>query len=318
MIYLHAGSSITHQETFQSPGFSMTLPSRPLQPELQHPDYRQLIPAGTRRRMSDVLKIGVVCTKDAISQAGVDQVDGIIVGTAHGCSIQTQRFLDKIHDAQGGILSPTSFILSTHNTIAGQISLALDNPGYNTTYTQGSLSFEHALLDAWLGLKENRFHSLVVGAADEVCTPLYNIGKKLGDSSIDPAGGGSFFVLGATELPESVRLMGVQAISFSKDILRSIQEFLKTSGVSTEQISMVIHSCGGNALREEISSLIPSAEMLFLPDLVGYYLTNSAFGLHFGMDAIQQGGNKGFVLVINQIWPENLGLMLLGPIKTDA
>ena len=53
------------------------------------------------------------------------------------------------------ILTPTSFIQSTHNTVGGQIALELQCKGYNFTYVHGSNSFESALLDAKLQLELN-------------------------------------------------------------------------------------------------------------------------------------------------------------------
>ena len=50
------------------------------------------------------------------------------------------------------ILTPTSFIQSTHNTVGGQIALGLECKGYNFTYVHASISFESALLDAQLQL----------------------------------------------------------------------------------------------------------------------------------------------------------------------
>ncbi|HKJ49248.1 MAG TPA: beta-ketoacyl synthase chain length factor, partial [Christiangramia sp.] len=64
-------------------------------------------------------------------------------------------------------LSPTSFIQSTHNTVGGQIALDLKCKGHNMTFTQNSVSFESALLDALLQMQEDGVRNILVGGVDE-------------------------------------------------------------------------------------------------------------------------------------------------------
>lgn len=159
--------------------------------ELLTPDYSAFIPAMDRRRMSAVLKMSIACSIDCLRQAGVSQPDGIIVGTSMGCCVHTKNFLDKIIDANEGPVSPTSFIVSTHNTIAGQISLILKNHGYNITHTQNSLSFEQSLIDGMLCVNDG-YSNILVGGADEEEEEIYNSKARLNNEEIHLTCGASF------------------------------------------------------------------------------------------------------------------------------
>ena len=162
-MHITASSTISHQPTFRNKGFSLGLSELKPVSELITPDYSAFIPAMDRRRMSQVLKMAIACSIDCLEQAGLSQPDAIIVGTSMGCCVHTKNFLDKILSANEGLLSPTSFIVSTHNTIAGQISLLLKNHGYNMTHTQNSLSFEQGLIDGMLCIKNGCSNVLVGG-----------------------------------------------------------------------------------------------------------------------------------------------------------
>src|SRR5215211_5509305 len=129
-MFINAASTISYQPTFGNNGFSLSWKEIDASSELIIPDYNEFIPAMDRRRMSHVQKMSIACAMDCLEQVELKQPEAIIVGTSMGCSINTKNFLDKILDAGEGPLSPTSFIVSTHNTIAGQIALLLKNHGY--------------------------------------------------------------------------------------------------------------------------------------------------------------------------------------------
>ena len=131
------------------------------------PDYRSLIKPMMLRRMSKAVKMGIYCAKKALQKAQVEGPDAIMVGTGQGCMRDTEKFMINMLDSEEGLLSPTSFIQSTHNTVAGQIALNLKCKGHNMTFTQNSVSFESALLDAMLLIEEDNMRNILVGGVDE-------------------------------------------------------------------------------------------------------------------------------------------------------
>lgn len=132
------------------------------------PDYKPHIPVMQLRRMSKAVRMGVVAAKAAMQRAGREQVDALSVGTAYGCLQDTERFLGKMVEQDEQMLTPTSFIQSTHNTVSGQIALLTKCNGHNLTYVHRGHSFEHAMINAQLYLNNNPDDCILVGGIDEL------------------------------------------------------------------------------------------------------------------------------------------------------
>lgn len=316
-MFVRAASTISHQPTFRAKGFSSVLKELTEPSELIHPDYSEFIAPAFRRRMSDVLKMGVACASDCLTQAGLTQPGAIIVGTSMGCCIHTRNFMDKILASNGGLISPTSFIQSTHNTIAGQISLLLGNHNHNMTHTQNSLSFEHALIDAQMGISEGQ-NDILVGGADESEVLLYNMGERLGLSEIPPVCGASFFIVSdRNSKSDEVSLMDVGSYGLNTDFIDTINSFLDASGVLASSIDLVLYSSSNDQTQSGLASIFGRAKLFNFQKMSGIYFTNSAFALHYGIDILQQGAHRvsgkqvNRILVCNNLIPENIGFVLL-------
>jgi 3-oxoacyl-[acyl-carrier-protein] synthase II len=310
-MYLISASAISHQPTFRNPGFSNSLLPLTGISQAQHPDYAAFIPAMDRRRMSDVLKMAVTCSFDALHQAGIKDPGAIIVGTSMGCCTHTRQFMDKILDSNGGPLAPTAFISSTHNTIAGQISLLLGNHGHNMTHTQNSLSFEQALIDAMLCIHED-IDQILVGCADEIEDDLFNMNKRL-QSEEDLVGtGASFFVLSSTAMANSIKLMGTQSLSRVENIEPFLRAFLMQAGLQHKEPDLVLFSSFNQSRIHSIKKIFSDANVVKFTDFSGAYFTSPGFATAYAYDFLQQPVNANkTVLICNNLVPENLGLILL-------
>jgi 3-oxoacyl-[acyl-carrier-protein] synthase II len=316
-MYITAASTISHQPTFRNKGFSLNLSEPDPSSELITPDYSAFIPAMDRRRMSQVLKMAIACSMDCLEQAGLDQPDAIIVGTSMGCCVHTKNFLDKIVSANDGPLSPTSFIVSTHNTIAGQISLLLKNHGYNMTHTQNSLSFEQALIDGFLCIQEGSNH-ILVGGADEEEDAIYNMKERVNDERLHLTCGSSFFILSNEKADKnSICLVDVGSFGLINDPSGIIIEFLTSNNLSVNEIDLVLYANNGKKKTEELEMIFGQNKLFDYQKITGTYYTNSAFAMHYGIDILSQNDHPVFgerikkVLVCNNLIPENLGLILL-------
>ena len=73
------------------------------------------------------------------------------------------------------MLPPTAFIQSTHNTVAAQIALMLKCHAYNNTFVHKGISFESALLDGIMLMRDNEASNFLVGAIDELTDNSYII-----------------------------------------------------------------------------------------------------------------------------------------------
>jgi 3-oxoacyl-[acyl-carrier-protein] synthase II len=316
-MYITASSTISHQPTFQNKGFSSVLSALQQPSEIINPDYSKFITIMERRRMSDVLKMSITCAFDCLEQAEIKDPGAIIVGTGMGCATHTKNFMDKINTANGGLISPTAFISSTHNTIAGQISVLLGNHNYNMTHTQNSLSFEQALLDGILCISEGN-NNILIGAADETEPALYNFQARLKSGNISPASGASFFVLASEKKDErSVKLVDVASFGLMNHISGLIHGFLKSNDLSPDDIDLLLYSGSERKNKEEIVGIFNEDKAVDYQEYSGTYFTSSGFAMSFALDVFSQEKHPLFgegierILVCNNLIPEHLGLILI-------
>jgi 3-oxoacyl-[acyl-carrier-protein] synthase II len=130
--------------------------------------------------MSRVIKMGVTTALGCLQEAGEKDPGAIITGTAYGCLEDTETFLTQAIERNEEMPPPTPFIQSTHNTVGAQIALLLKCNQYNNTFAQGGASFENALLDAMLLLKEEEAKTVLAGSVDELTNTSYNLLKRFG------------------------------------------------------------------------------------------------------------------------------------------
>lgn len=124
------------------------------------------------RRMGKIMKSSLLSSLKALREAGVEQPDAIITGTALGCLENSEQLLCQMTEEGEVMLKPTYFMQSTHNTIGSNIAIRLGCHGYNITYTQDEASLKWALRDAELLLRGGKCKTVLVGCHDET-TPMY-------------------------------------------------------------------------------------------------------------------------------------------------
>lgn len=300
MYFIQAITSITHQESFKQDLNFDNLRTLGTESELISPDFKEYIPANALRRLSPVLRIALTCATECQHQIGTE-FDSISVGTSLGCLKDTEKFLQTFLTATSDTLSPTAFIQSTHNTIAGQISLALNNHAYNMTHTQNSLSFEVALIDGILCVNDGKKHVLV-GAADEAIDFLEGLRGTVIHSSLPFTTGASFFVIG--ENPTEVGVMDCTVSFQHQAIDTEITAFLQKNNITIEDIDVVFHS--GIVVNDFNKTTIN------YQDLSGLYYSSSAFGFHLAHDYLKQNKNSKLALLVNAQSEGKLGLTVLG------
>ncbi len=131
------------------------------------PEELPKLPPLVTRRLSGLLRRGLMTSLVALKRVGVEHPDAIIIGTADGCVVETANFLRALHTEGEGCLSPTNFIQSTYNTLSSLISIHTKTHGYNSTYSHGKDSLKSALLDAMLQLQFGDINNALVGLHDE-------------------------------------------------------------------------------------------------------------------------------------------------------
>lgn len=152
--------------------------------EDQLAEIRDYVKPMEARRMGKIMKSSLLSSLKALRQAGIEQPDAIITGTALGCLENSELLLRQMVEEGETMLKPTYFMQSTHNTISSNIAIRLGCHGYNITYTQDQASFDWAMRDAELLLKSGKCKTVLVGCHDE-STPLYRqLMQRLGYDDI--------------------------------------------------------------------------------------------------------------------------------------
>jgi len=317
-MYINAASTISHQPTFRNAGFSKDIKPLEKSSEIISPNYKDFIDAGLLRRMSKILRMSVTAAKDCLSQANIEQPGAIIAGTGLGCLQDTEKFLNTSLTIEG-LLPPTSFIQSTHNTIAGQISLSIGNHGYNMTHTQNTLSFEHALIDTSLLLNEGKDY-ILTGAADEFI-PFLDVaaGQLFPGSAPTLTSAASFFLFSNMKTDSSVaQVRDVTTVGLVQDIDAGIDSFLSDSFLNVSELDLVLYSdiTAAGSLDSVAHQYFnghyhTQSKLIDYTTLSGLYPTNSAFAMHYAVDRIQDNKEIKRVLILNRLNKINLGLTLI-------
>jgi len=330
MYFIQAASTISHQPTFKNKSFSENISTLNTASELLSPDYKKYITPVMLRRMSKILRMSVACSVDCLEQTDIKSPDAIVVGTGLGCLDDTEKFLNNIISIKEGLIPPTSFIQSTHNTIAGQISLILQNHNYNMTHTQNTLSFEHALQDAFLCLDEGG-ENVLVGAADEHIEILDDIAEEIGYKNMQLTSGASFFIV-STKNNKNSKICVLNAASYGlfNSFSESLEDFfsasiplLGKSKIDLGTIDLILFSTLQEKTKNEIADLFKGKSIVDYEKYSGTYFTNSAFALHLAIDILESGKNNfnGMtidmkrILICNNLNSQNMGLILVEKVE---
>ena len=183
MFFIHETTCISPQHTFLQDKIFASKMNELNQPANNillavEPAYEG-IPPGVLRRMGRAVRLGVGAALPLVHNSA-KALDGIIIGTSMGGMEDCVKFLIQIIEYNEGTLTPTNFVQSTPNAIAGQLGLLSKNKGYNITHVHRGFSFENAVIDVDMLLKENPGTAYLMGAVDEVSSFNYNIEKLAG------------------------------------------------------------------------------------------------------------------------------------------
>ena len=313
-IYIRSSACISPQKTFGNSNLlTEAVEYTKIRLRAIDPDYTAFIDPKLIRRMSHIIKMGVAATQECLNRSNIEMPGAIITGTAYGCSEDTASFLTRIIELHEDLLPPTAFIQSTHNTVAAQIALMLKCHQYNNTFVHKGISFESALLDAIMLLKENEADNILVGGTDEITDASFTILSRLGlykrwpvsnlslftTSSKGTIGGeGAVFFL-LTDKPSAdnlAELSGVKAFYKPNDaaeIEQKIISFLAMHALQIDDIDLVITGKNGDLKNDEIYrqlslSLFNNTALANYKHLCGEYPTSAAFALWLASNMIKK------------------------------
>jgi len=313
-MYIRATGNISPQKTFGNQPLAEAVAYTGNRLACIEPDYKDFIDPKQIRRMSRIIRMGVAAAMECLQEAQIKTPDAIVTGTAYGCLEDTNVFLSRMVEFNEELLTPTSFIQSTHNTIGAQIGLLLQCNNYNNAFVHRGFSFESALLDGMLLLKEGEASNVLVGAIDEITNTSHTILNRLGLYKQGPvcnldiyktatggtiAGeGAAFFVL--ANQPSSADYAKLDALhTFYKpgeigDIEKEIISLLQNNGISMNDIDLIITGRNGDVKGDKIydqlnSSVFGNKDSINYKWLCGEYPTASAFAMWLAATTIKTG-----------------------------
>ncbi len=266
------------------------------------PSYEELIPSSKLRRMGKVMRMGIGTGLPLLNK--YPETKGIILATSEGGVEDSMNFLNQVVKYQEGALTPTNFVQSTPNAIAGLLALMTKNTGYNVTHVNKGLAFESALTDASLFLEEEPGARLLLGGLDQFSVYNYNIEllagayKKHFVDSSQLLGSGSpgtvcgegsaMFIVDSQKKGALAQIKGVgQGSGLSlAELMERLRALLTSSNLVPEDIDAVVLGYNGDSetdtwydkVRQE---LFPHQAVYSFKNLVGEYSTVSAFALWF-------------------------------------
>jgi 3-oxoacyl-[acyl-carrier-protein] synthase II len=311
-IYIRSAACVSAQKTFGTSDF-LTDVTEYTGTRLRaiDPDYKQYIDPKQIRRMSHVIKMGVAAAKQCLIDGDTAMPGAIITGTAFGCMEDTITFLTRIVEQQEELLPPTAFIQSTHNTVAAQIALMLQCHNYNSTFVHKGISFESALFDAIMMLKEGDANDILVGGTEEMVDVSYKVLTRLGlykrfavsnlelystQTKGTIGGEGAVFFL-LTDKPSEYNLAHLRAVKtlYKPDSIgNSIEVFLKENDLQIADIDAVVTGRNGDITNDQIynqldGGLFANTNITNYKHLCGEYPTSSSFGLWLAANMVKRG-----------------------------
>lgn len=309
--YIKSTAAISPQHTFSSEDYlkDMVVPEGEYL-KCAEPDYKDFIDSKLSRRMARIIKMGVSAAIKSLRDAGVENPGAIIIGTGLGCLKDTERFLTDIIENNEGVLSPTPFIQSTHNTIGGQIALMLGCNEYNFTYVHRGHSFESSLLDGMMKLTEGA-DNVLVGGVDESTESTYDIMRqmkcagelypdyfRLEKELAQPVlgEGSAFFVISDKPGKNAyARISGMKTFynpTNSQEVVDTIAGFLDEQGLKPDMVDVLLTGMNGVASGDRFykdvhQNLLTNKPLVGFKNLCGEYQTASAFGMNLAANMLK-------------------------------
>jgi 3-oxoacyl-(acyl-carrier-protein) synthase len=333
-VYINSAACISAQDTLNEDFFRNLKPENSVQVlKAIEPVYKEFIPPAMIRRMSKTVKMSSVASQYALIEAGIEYPDAIITGTGMGCSQDSEKFLKNVLDNHEEFLTPTYFIQSTHNTVAGQIALGLQCHAYNFTYVNTSSSLEFSFLDGKLQINDGEAENVLVGSTDEQTErvmELYQLNKTIKKEENLPVDflnsetegviwgeGASFFVLGKDKTESSYAQLTDIQITNKLDLEETqqfIEDFLAKNNLTNKDIDAVILGFSGDVKSDvyykNATGLFENSALLYYKHLSGEFNTASGFSTFMACH-ILKNQEIPEVMMINDLKKEEIKNILL-------
>lgn len=261
------------------------------------PDYKPYFPPNTVRRLGRILKRALLVSQQVMQATGISSPDAVITATGLGCIENTGIFLDALTHEGEGLLMPACFMHSTHNTIGSLIAIHAHCHGYNSTYSHKGISFESALLDAFMQLQNGEIQTALVGAHDELTPDYFKLLSRVGyvGPMTNSFGSETALALMLSTAPGPQPLCRLQGVEIeygagSEALRQTLGRFLRQTACRPEEIDAVMTGADcrdpegqdpdSRAYADLCRVLFPAQKRLRYKHLFGRSFTAPALGFY--------------------------------------
>ncbi len=267
--------------------------------ELCDPDYKKYFSSSVLRRNGNLLRRAMLVSQTAVEMSGLQGVDAVITGTGLGAVENTEAFLKQLIYSGEEFLKPSYFMQSTHNTASSAVAIHLKCNGYNSTYCQKSLSFESAMLDAFLQISGSEIKSAFVGGFDEVTPDYFTILEKQGylggamsGFAASSAAGGVLSCVKNSEAHCKVASVNMVYCSNNKDLIDAFEKTLTESGIKKNELTAIVSGMDGMPANDEVylqnlCQLGVSCPILKVSHIFGECYTASAYAFYAAVECFK-------------------------------
>lgn len=306
-IYIKAATQISLQQPLSEDWLTAPVLAEASYTRSQDPNFREWLNPLESRRMGKILKRALVTAMKVMKDAGIDQPDAIVTGTGLGCLENTELFLDQLCREGEEMLKPTYFMQSTHNTISSLIAIHGKCHGYNTTYSHLGVSFESALLDAFVQLRLGDIQTALVTGNDELTPTYFTVLQRagyLGQEGQVTASEASVAMMLSTEADGALCEMENISLRYGQpqmdDLLTDVDAvMLGTNGTKAN-----------DSLYEQVADRLPGVPQLHYKHLFGEGYSSSALGLYAAAHLLERGEAPAMMRCDGQEEPLKLNTLL--------
>lgn len=293
-IYIKSCAQISVQEPLCNKWFT-----EPVKHEVPYvraidPDYKPFINPVSARRMGLILKRAMATSLTAMKDAEVAMPDAIITATGLGCIENTEKFLLALSEQGENCLQPTFFINSTHNTIGSYIAVNMKCYGYNNTHVHRGVSFESALLDAFVKMKLGKLENALVGAHDEMTPSFFTLLDKVGFWEGGFAGETAVSMM-LTKYGD-IRIAGVEILYMPEKhkIVEVVNKMCLENNIAVNDIDLLVT---GRNSDEANNKIYEDFENIFnmkdksecYKNIFGESITSSAYSVCYAYECLKKG-----------------------------
>lgn len=299
------------------------------------PDFKTYINPIQMRRLSRMLRIGLSAATICLRDSGVKTPDGIIMATGYGFLEETAKFLNEVLERSEKQLTPTYFMQSTSNAMAGLVALTFKCMGFNNTYASKGFAMENALIDGMMQLNQNPSTNLLVGSYDEAADVQYKASIRARHFKAEHINslelfdtnsrgsiqgeGAAFFMLSGKASPSTWCALRDMQMVYKPDpgeLENELRSFLTTNKLSVSDIDVIVNGASGDIEHDVIINgliklSVPESVEVRFKHLCGEYSTSTSFAIWLAASILKKQEIPKAVRLLPERDPKRLDTILV-------